>query len=396
VRFQFTPEQEAFRNEVREFLQEEVPVRWKELGYQIWEETDESWAITRAWNRKLGEKRWLALTWPQEYGGLGRSHIEQFILDEEMAAFGTPTGIETAITIGWVCPTIMIYGTEEQKQKYLPAAALGDLTFCLGYSEPNAGSDLAALRTTAMADGEDFLINGQKIWTTIAHRADYCWLAARTDPEAPKHKGISMFIVDMKAPGITVRPIINMTGFHSFNEVFFDNVRIPAKNLVGQKNRGWYQLAIALDFERSGVGTPAMIKRLVKKLVAYCRETRRDGGLLADDQDIRRQLAQLAVSAEVLRVLCFRITACQVKGKVPNTEASVSKILGAQLLNQATDVAMHVLGPFSQLDRGSKWAPLQGEVLRLFLMSPSMGIGGGTNEIQKSIIATRGLGLPRI
>jgi 3-oxocholest-4-en-26-oyl-CoA dehydrogenase alpha subunit len=395
MRFHFTPEQEAFRTEVREYLRKELPARWKELGYQIWEETDESWAITQAWNRKLGQKRWLALTWPWEYGGLNRSHAEQFILDEEMAALGTPTGIETAITIGWVCPTIMIYGTEEQKQTYLPAAARGDITFCLGYSEPNAGSDLAALRTTAKAEGEDYWINGQKVWTTIAHRADYCWLAARTDPDVPKHKGISMFIVNMKTPGITIRPLINMTGFHSFNEVFFDNVRVPAKNLVGQKNKGWYQLAIALDFERSGVGTPARVKRLVEKLVRYCMETRRNGRFLADDPGIRRQLAQLAVSAEVLRILCFRITSCQIRGKVPSTEASVSKILGAQLLNQTTDVAMHVLGPFSQIDRGSKWAPLQGEVLRLFLTSPSMGIGGGTNEIQKSIIATRGLGLPR-
>jgi alkylation response protein AidB-like acyl-CoA dehydrogenase len=395
MRFQFTREEEQFRSEVKAFLQKEVPVRWKELGYQIWEETDESWAITRAWNRKLGEKRWLALTWPREYGGLGRSHVEQFILDEEMAFAGTPTGIETAITIGWVCPTIMIHGSEEQKQNYIPAAARGDITFCLGYSEPNAGSDLAALRTMAKADGDDFLVNGQKVWTTIAHRADYCWLAARTDPEVPKHKGISMFIVDMKTPGITVRPLINMTGFHSFNEVYFDNVRVPGKNLVGQKDRGWYQLAMALDFERSGVGTPARVKRLVEKLVQYCKETKRDGRLLAEDQGIRRPLAQLAVEAEVLRILCYRITSCQTKGKVPNTEASVSKVFGADLLRRTTDAAMHILGPFSQIDRGSKWAPLQGEVLRLFLTSPSMGIGGGTNEIQKSIIATRGLGLPR-
>ncbi len=395
MRFQFTPEQEQFRLEVREVLQNEIPLRWKELGYQIWEETDESWAITQEWNRKLGQKGWLALTWPPEYGGLGRSQVEQFLLDEEMAAIGTPTGIETAITIGWVCPTIMIYGTGEQKQQYLPPAARGEITFCLGYSEPNAGSDLAALRTTAVEEGDGFLVNGQKVWTSIAHRADYCWLAARTDPEAPKHKGISMFIVDMKTPGITVRPLINMTGFHSFNEVFFDNVRVPGKNLVGQKNRGWYQLATALDFERSGVGTPARVKRMVEKLVQYCKETRRDCRLLADDPGIRRRLAQLSVEAEVLRILCYRITWLQTKGKVPNYEASVSKVFGAELLGRLTDVTMHILGPFSQIDRGSKWAPLQGEGLRLFLTSPSMGIGGGTNEIQKSIIATRGLGLPR-
>lgn len=396
MQFSFTPEQEQFRLEVREYLLKEIPLRWKELGYQIWEETDESWAITQEWNRKLGQKGWLALTWPKEYGGLGRSHVEQFILDEEMAAIGTPTGIETAITIGWVCPTIMMFGTEEQRRKYLPSAAKGEITFCLGYSEPNAGSDLASVRTTAVEDGDEFVINGQKVWTTIAHRANYCWLAARTDSDAPKHKGISMFVVDMKTPGISIRPLLNMLGFHSFNEVFFDNVRIPKKNLVGEKNKGWYQLVVALDFERSGVGTPAKVKQMVGKLVQYCNETKRNGRVLAEEPGIRKKLAQLAVDAEVLRILCYRITCLQTKGKIPTSYASVSKVFGAELLGRMCDVGMHILGPFCQINRGSKWAVLQGEVLRLFLAAPSRVMGGGTNEIQKSIIATRRLGLPRV
>lgn len=393
--FRFTPEQEEFRLEVREYLQKEVPRKWKEFGYQIWEETDESWAITREWNRKLGKKGWLALTWPEEYGGLGRSPIDQLILDEEMAAIGTPTGIEAAITIGWVCPTIFIFGTEEQKKKYLPPAARGNLLFCLGYSEPNAGSDLAAVRTTAVEDGDEFVINGQKVWTTIAHRADYCWLAARTDPDAPKHKGVSMLIVDMKSPGITIRPLINILGFHSFNEVFFDDVHIPKENLVGEKNRGWYQLAMALDFERSGVGMPARGKQTIKGLVQYCKETKRNGKLLVDDPAIRRKLAQLAVDTEVLRLLCYRITWMQSKSETPNYEASVTKVFGSELLHRLANVGMQILGPYSQLDRGSKWAALRGEMLRSYLTSPSMNIGGGTSEIQRSIIAMRGLGLPR-
>lgn len=393
--FSFTQEQEQFRLEVREYLQREVPSRWKELGYQIWEETDESWAITQEWNQKLGKKGWLALTWPKEYGGLERSHVEQLILDEEMAAIGTPTGVETAITIGWVCPTIMIFGSEEHKKEYILRAAKGKITFCLGYSEPNAGSDLAAVRTTAVEDGDEFVINGQKVWTSIAHRADYCWLAARTDPDVPKHKGMSMFVVDMKSPGITVRPLINILGFHSFNELFFDNVRIPKTNLVGEKNKGWYQLAIALDFERSGVGTPARVKRSIEGLVQYCKETKRNGKLLAEDPMIKRKLAQLAVDAEVLRLLCYRITMMQTKGKVPNYEASVTKVFGSELLDRLSNVAMQILGPFSQLDRGSKWAALDGGIVRSFLTSPSIGIGGGTSEIMRSIIAVRGLGLPR-
>ncbi|MBW1680468.1 MAG: acyl-CoA dehydrogenase family protein [Deltaproteobacteria bacterium] len=393
--FSFTAEQERFRREVREYLEREVPPRWKELGYLIWEETDESWDITRQWNRKLGEKGWLALTWPRVYGGQERSHIDQLILDEEMARAGTPTGIETAITIGWVCPTIMLFGTEEQKLRYLPDAAKGRIIFCLGYSEPNAGSDLAAVRTTAVEDGDHYVINGQKVWTTVAHRADYCWLAARTDPDAPKHKGVSMFVVDMKSPGITVKPLINILGFHSFNEVFFDEVRVPKENLVGQKNMGWYQLAVALDFERSGVGTPARMHRTIDRLVAYCRQTRRNGRLLSEDPVIRKKLARLSVEAEVLRLLCYRITWIQEKGKTPNYEASLTKVFASELLDRLANTGMEILGPYGMLDRGSPRAALRGEILRLYLTSPSMGIGGGTSEIQRNIIAMRGLGLPR-
>lgn len=393
--FRFSEEEEMFRQEVRRFLQEEVPPRWHELGYGIWEETDESWKITRRWNRILGQKGWLALTWPKQYGGSERSHMDQLILDEEMAAMGTPTGIETMITIGWVCPTIMFFGTEEQKRFYLPRAAKGDIYFCLGYSEPNAGSDLAAVETTASQEGDSFVINGQKVWTTIAHRADYCWLAARTDPDVPKHKGISMMIVDMQTPGITVRPLTNILGFHSFNEVFFDNVKIPKQNLVGEKNQGWYQLVIALDLERSGVGIPAVVMRTLANLVQYCKENKRHGRLLCEDPIIRSKLAQLRVDAEILRLFCYRITWMQANGKVANYEASAAKVFGSELLDRLAAVGMQILGPYSQLDRGSKLAPFNGLIPRQYLNAPSLGIGGGTSEIQRSIIAMRGLGLPR-
>ncbi len=392
--FGFTPEQDAFRMEVREFLEKEVPTRWKELGYGVWEEDDESWELTRKWFRKMGQKGWLALTWPKEYGGKGLSHIYQLILDEEMARVGTPSGIETMITIGWVCPTIMAFGSPEQKEMILPKAAKGEVIFCLGYSEPGAGSDLAGVTTTAIEEGDEFVINGQKVWTTIGHRADYCWMVARTDPDAPKHKGLSMFIVDMKTPGIKVSPLINILGFHSFNEVFFDNVRIPKKNLVGQKNLGWYQLAMALDHERSGVGTPAALNRMVKELVKYCKTTKRDGKVLADDPAVRKKLAQLAVEAEILRMICFRVTSIQEKGNVPNYEASMAKVLTTDLMERMSNTALNILGPYGQLDRGSIRAPFNGLFLRQFLHSPS-SVGGGTSEIQRNIIAMRGLGLPR-
>lgn len=392
--FRFTAEEEAFRTEVHGYLQREIPDRWKELGYGVWEETDESWAITKAWNRKLGDRGWLALTWPREYGGQARSHIDQLILDEEMAYVGTPTGIETMMTIGWVCPAIMIFGTEEQKKSYLRRAAAGEIVFCIGYSEPGAGSDLASLQTRAIEDGDHYVINGQKIFTTIAHRADYCWLAARTDPHAPKHRGISIFVVDMKTQGITVHPLINMLGFHSFNEVFFDDVRIPRESLVGLKNRGWYQLAVALDFERSGVAIPAASKRAIEELVMYCAERKRNGQPLAQDPITRGRLAELAVESEVLRMLCYRVAWLQSKGMVPNYEASMSKVFGSDLLYRVANVGMQILGLHCQLDRGSKWAPLGGRIARAYLTALSIGIGGGTSEIQRSIIAIRGLGLP--
>jgi len=393
--FKFTPEQESFRSEVREFLEKEVPPRWKELAYMIWEEDDESWAITRAWNRKLGEKGWLALTWPEKYGGQGRSAIDQLILDEEIARIGTPTGVETMMTVSWVGNTIMIFGTDKQKDDYLSRAAKGDIVFCCGYSEPGSGSDLASVQTSAVEDGDAYVINGQKVWTTVAHRADYCWLAARTDPDVPKHKGMSMFVVDMKTPGITVRPLINILGFHSFNEVFFDNVRIPKESLVGQKNNGWYQLAVALDFERSGVGIPIQVERTIESLVKFCKETKRNGRLLSEDPVIRLKLAELAVRAQTLKLLCYRIPWMQLNEKMPNYEASITKVFGSELLVHLSDVGMQILGPYSQIDRGSKQAVLQGRIPRSYLMAFSINIGGGTSEIMRNIIAMRGLGLPR-
>ncbi|MFO7963962.1 MAG: acyl-CoA dehydrogenase family protein [Desulfobacterales bacterium] len=393
--FRFTPEQEAFRKEVRDFAENEVPQRWKELAYTIWEEDDESWEITRDWNRKLGQKGWLALTWPREYGGLEGSAIEQLILDEEMARIGTPSGVETMMTISWVGNTIKIFGTEEQKKSYLLPAAKGEIVFCCGYSEPGSGSDLASVQTSAVEDGDVYVVNGQKVWTTVAHRADYCWLAARTDPDAPKHKGMSMFVVDMNSPGITVRPLINVLGFHSFNEVFFDNVRVPKENLVGVKNNGWYQLAVALDFERSGVGIPVQIERTIKGLVDFCKQTKRNGKPLAEDPLIQSKLANLAVQARTLKFLCYRIPWMHTQNKLPNYEASITKVFGSELLVRTANVGMEILGPYSQIDRGSKWAALQGRITRSYLMSFSINIGGGTSEIMRNIIAMRGLGLPR-
>ncbi len=393
--FRFSEGEEAFRQQVRQWLKQEIPQRWVELDPGIWEETEESWAIARQFHRKLGEKGWLAPAYPKEYGGLELSHMKRLILAEELAYNRAPVGVEVEITVNWVTPAILLFGTERQKKEYATRIARGDTIFCIGYSEPDAGSDLASVKTRAVEDGDDYVINGQKIWCSYAHLADYCWLAVRTDPDAPKHKGISVFIVDMKTPGITVRPLINILNHHSFNEVFFDDVRVPKENLVGQKNNGWYQVAIALDFERSSIGWAATNQRIIEELADYARETTRNGQPLAKDPLVRNQLAQLAVENEVARMMAYRIAWMYSKGLHPGYESSMSMVFVSELSRRTASIGMRILGHYGELDRGSKWAVLNARLARMSLSALSIGVGGGSNEIQRNIIAVRGLGLPR-
>ena len=238
---QFTDEEVAFREEIQQFLREELPDDWDPLN-QGSPHSPEQLPFTKAMADKLADKGWLTLAWPEEYGGQARSIMEQTVYREEMTYWGVPgTDLGTG-AISWVGPVLMISGTEEQKSEHLPPIANAERYWCTLYSEPGSGSDLASLQTSAVQDGDDYIINGQKIWTSSGHIADWGWLAARTDPDAPKHRGISLFMLDMKSPGVTVRPIVNMAGSHEFNEVYFDNVRVPKGNLVGEENRGWYTL----------------------------------------------------------------------------------------------------------------------------------------------------------
>ena len=393
--FRFTEEEEAFREEVRQWLKKEIPPRWIELDAGLWEETEESWALSREFQRKLGQKGWLASAYPKEYGGSEMSHMRRLILAEELNYNRAPVSIEVEISVNWVGPAIRLFGTEEQKKKYVTEVAKGESIFCLGYSEPNAGSDLASLQTRAVEDGDGYVINGQKSWCSYAHYADYCWLGARTDPDVPKHKGISMFIVDMKTPGITVRPLINILNRHSFNEVFFDDVRIPKESLVGEKNNGWYQLVMALDFERSLIGTAAVNQRLIEELVQHAKEADYGSARLADDPLIKDALAEIAVENEVLRMMCYRIAWMCSKNLHPGYESSMSLLFCSELLRRLANVGMRVLGPYGQLDMDSKWAVLNARIMRVYLSALSIGVGGGSNEIQRNIVAMRGLGLPR-
>ncbi len=289
----------------------------------------------------------------------------------------------------------MIAGTHEQRKEHLPPIGNGDAYWCTLYSEPGSGSDLASLQTQAQKDGDDYVINGSKIWTSSAHIADFGWLAARTNLEAPKHRGISLFMVDMKSPGVTVRPIYNMAGSHEFNEVFFEDVRIPSKNLVGEENRGWYTLAVALDFERSGVGYSANARRILESLTVYVKSAHKNGKLLSENQLVRNRLAERHIETEVSRSMSYKVAWMQSNGMVPNAEASMSKLFGTELVQRVANTAMNIIAMKGLLSHESDLSPLEGAVQKMYLSSFSSTIAAGTSEIQRNIIADRGLGLPR-
>ena len=389
--FQFTSDEHAFREELVAFLKEALPPDW--AGMDVDAQGGEDWAFTLEMRKKLAKKGWLAIHWPREYGGMDASIMTQVIFNEEMAYHRAPGFDQFGVRM--MGSTLLIHGTEEQKKTFLPPVARGEVQWCQGYSEPGSGSDLASLETRAVADGDDYIINGTKIWTSDAHHADWMFLLARTDPEAPKHRGISFFLMDMKSPGVTVRPIIDMSGLHRFNQVFFDSVRVPKGNVVGELNRGWYVGATLLDFERSGVRYSAGSQRLLEELVQLAKETRHNGQVAAEDPLVRNRLADIAIQVEVSRMLAYRIAWMQSQGQIPNKEASTGKLFGTQLQQQVAAAGMELLGLYGQLAGDSKWAPLKGRLQRNYLSTFSETLAAGTSEIQRNIIATRGLGLPR-
>jgi len=383
--FRFTAEEEAFREEVRAFLQQE----WGDRRFDP--ESDESWDECVEFERKLGAKGWLTMAWPKEYGGLGASHMQQLIFREELSYFRAP--IIDAQGLNMVGPCIMVHGTPEQKARFLPPISRCEVVWAQGFSEPNAGSDLASLTTRAVRDGDDYVVNGQKIWTTAAHRGEWIHTLVRTDPEAPKHRGISYLLIDMKSPGVTVRPIVNMAGRAGFSEVFFENVRVPRENLLGEENRGWYVAMTTLDFERSSIGFAAEAKRTLEEITAYAKETRRRGRRVIDDGRVAYRLADMAIEIEVARLLSYKVAWMQGAGLIPNYEASVAKTFSTELQQRLANTGVHVLGLFGLLE--GERAPLEGSVSYNYLWTVAPTIYAGSNEIQRNIIAQRGLGLPR-
>ena len=388
MNFKFSESEEAFREELKSWLNTELAAR---PGSDS--NPDSEWAFNLEMRRKLAEKGWLTMAWPEEYGGQSASHMMQVIFAEEMSYNNAPG--RDVFGTKMMAPTLMIHGTEDQKQQFLPPVSRGDVQWCQGYSEPESGSDLASLQTRAIEDGDDFVVNGTKVWTSGAHRADHIMVLTRTDPDAPKHRGISFLLCDMNTPGITVNPIINMAGDHSFNMVTFEDVRIPKKNLVGEQNRGWYVGATLLDFERSGVDYSAGAKRTLEELVEFAKTNSKNGVLLANDPVTRNRLSDLAIEVEVSKLISYNIAWMQGQGLVPNKEASMGKVLGTELQQHVSETGMHMLGMHGQLEPGAQHAPLEGKVEHMYLTDVSQTIQAGTSEIQRNIIATRGLGLPR-
>lgn len=389
--FRFTPDQDRWRHEIRSFITAELPVEIR--NDELEPGSPEAWEAAIGFTRKLAARRWLGAAWPQEYGGLGLSIIEQMIYSEEMAYNRAPN--VSLFGLGFVGPTILAYGTPEQKSRHIPAILDADVIWAQGFSEPGSGSDLASLRTRAVETGDEWVINGQKIWASHAHHSQWMLLGARTNPDVPKHKGISLFLVPLQTPGITIRPLINIAGTHGFNEVFFEDVRIPRDHLLGEKDRGWYQMATTLDFERSAISGSAGARRILEELARYARETVRNGRPLAQDPLIRSAFAQLFVEAEVARMMSYRVASLQAAGRVPNHEASAAKLFVTELSQRIAQLGQRLLGLYGPVRRGSKWAPLRGRVARMALLTVSATIAGGTSEIQRNVIATRGLGLPR-
>lgn len=389
--FHLPVETERWRTELRDFLKVELPAGF--AGDDDFFDAEEQAAFARQFTRKLGERHWFAPAWPKEYGGMGAGQIEQFILNEELAYQRAPSG-GRLFTIGITGPTMLVHGSDEQKARLLPPMARGETWYCQGFSEPGAGSDLASMETKAVREGDDYVVNGQKTWTSNAHLADRMLLLARTDPTVPKHKGISAFIVDMKAPGISVRSIPNMAYRRDFNQVFFEEVRVPAIDLLGGENNGWYVATTTLDFERSNIAAISGARRTVHDLVRWAKQ-RHPGGRPWDKPEIRLKLADLVVEAETGRLLAYRTAWLQSRGQVPNYEASMGKVWMALFGIKVANAGVNMMGAYGQLQPGSAWAELQGRVLTSYLLAASGPVAGGTTEIQRNIIAQRGLGLPR-
>ena len=384
----YTPEQKALAVKLREYF---TRMMTPELEQEIAEQESGGPLYSRALEQ-MADDGWLGVGWPKRYGGQERPPIEQFIFFDEVQRAGFPIPLLTLNTVG---PTIMEHGTDEQRDRFLPAILKGKLHFSIGYTEPKAGTDLAALQTTATKDGDDYLINGQKVFTSLAHHADYIWLAVRTDPNAPKHKGISLVIVDKTLPGVQVVPTRTLGDNRVFT-TFYDNVRVPQSMRVGPENGGWKIITTQLNYERVSLFTAGIVERSLEDVIAWAKQTELgDGRRVIDQAWVQRNLAKVRAGTDMLRLFNWRQAWNMQRGGLPPQEASAVKVYGSEFYVQAFRLLMEVLGERATLQRGSPAAVLGGRLERYYRATLVLTFGGGTNEVQRDIIAMAGLRMPR-
>jgi alkylation response protein AidB-like acyl-CoA dehydrogenase len=391
--FNYSPEQKAYRQQVRAWLEANQP---PPLTPAEKEKIDEDllWERNKRWHKKLYEGGWVGLNWPKQYGGRGATFIEQVIFQQELGRLGLPMGINV-LGIIMTGPALMQWGTDEQKARYLRPILTADEIWCEGMSEPGAGSDLASIQTRADLHGDEFIVNGQKVWTTHAHRSDFCQLFVRTDPDVPKHKGMSALLVDMHSPGVTVKPLKQITGDSEFNEIFFEDVRVPKQNLLGPLNAGWQVLVATLMHERFGISeTIGGTEVILDQLVDMARTVQVDGRPAIEDDEIRQQIAQFAIEVTAKKYNGLRALSKRLKGQQPGAESSIGKLISTDLSQRMTKFATRLLGGYAMMERKSPFAP-DGDWMRRILNVEMLTIAGGTSAVQRNMIGERILQLPK-
>ena len=395
-------DQASFREDVATFIHDRLPrtltdMPRHDVGMYTWYEdlhsdSAEVRDAAREWANALSERGWVAPHWPSEYGGAGLTAMEQFIFNEEMArAMAPPVGGSGVMLLG---PTLLVHGTDEQKQKYLPAILSGETRWTQGYSEPGAGSDLGSLQTRATRDGDEFVVNGQKIWTSSAHQATAIFALVRTNPDAPKHRGISFLLIDdIKTPGLTVRPLIDMAWGHHVNETFFEDVRVPAANVLGEVDRGWYVGMTLLDYERSNISGAVSLQRNINRLIDAANSGMESARVTTA---VRNFITDCYIECEVGFNFSFRIISMQNAGVLPNYEASTAKMFISEVNQRTQRAGTRLFGLYANIwDENDPRAPARAQFTQRYVLTIPATIAGGSSEIQRNIIATRGLGLPR-
>lgn len=389
MEFALTPEQEQFAQEFRDYLRKHMTA---EVRAEIENRRMQRGPVYKEFVRQMGRDGWLGVGWPKEYGGQGRSPMEQHIF-YEMTAYERIT--LPLMALNAVGPAVIRVGSEEMKKKVLPPILRGEVEVAIGYTEPESGTDLASLSTAAVRDGDDYIINGQKVFTSCADFADYLWIAARTDPNAPKkHHGISVFLIPMDTPGITIEPMYLLGGERN-NATFYDNVRVPKSCLVGEENMGWKYITTQLDFERIALSPSSPLRRKIDDVIQWAKETSVDGEPVIRQSWVRSKITELAMEVEVLKILNYYLAWLITNGVVPYAEASMIKVLGSELTQRVNGSLLQMMGQYGQLQTGSKWAPLRGGIEQDFRSDVILTFGGGASEIQRNIIAMAGLGMPR-